>query len=216
MSAETSPVPSLGPFLGPSGHVDDFTRRNLPPFDQWPELILDRPEFFPQNADGKVLDMPGGARHRVEMKLLRYMEGAGALDLAVVDEAGRPLDARVSVTSADGRSWAPDSALMHADDSFDRSERRFEVGVGCVDHHGRRAEQPRDAREACAQIGGDVRGGREQPPAPRQRFRGGIVDLGPREAGGRTDIAVIEVVVNRLDPADEARQDLGAEIDVAP
>ena len=74
-----------------------------------------------------VLDMPGGARHRVEMKLLRYMEGAGALDLAVVDEAGRPLDARVSVTSADGRSWAPDSALMHADDSFDRSERRFEV-----------------------------------------------------------------------------------------
>src|SRR5215216_549070 len=31
--------------LGPSGHVDDFTRRNLPPFDQWPELPLDRPEF---------------------------------------------------------------------------------------------------------------------------------------------------------------------------
>src|SRR3981189_914810 len=33
------------PSLGPSGHVDDFTRRNLPPFDQWPELRLDRPEF---------------------------------------------------------------------------------------------------------------------------------------------------------------------------
>src|SRR6476659_8530437 len=31
--------------LGPSGHVDDFTRRNLPPFEQWPELLLDRPEF---------------------------------------------------------------------------------------------------------------------------------------------------------------------------
>src|ERR1700738_691524 len=31
--------------LGPSGHVDDFTRRNLPPFHQWPELLLDRPEF---------------------------------------------------------------------------------------------------------------------------------------------------------------------------
>jgi 2-aminobenzoate-CoA ligase len=36
---------SLGKSLGPSGHVDDFTRRNLPPFEQWPDLLLDRPEF---------------------------------------------------------------------------------------------------------------------------------------------------------------------------
>jgi 2-aminobenzoate-CoA ligase len=34
-----------GSALGPSGHVDDFARRNLPPQDQWPELRLDRPEF---------------------------------------------------------------------------------------------------------------------------------------------------------------------------
>src|SRR5215831_13775830 len=33
------------PTLGPSGHVDDFARRNLPPSGQWPELRLDRPEF---------------------------------------------------------------------------------------------------------------------------------------------------------------------------
>src|SRR6516162_2343405 len=31
--------------LGPSGHVDDFARRNLPPLHQWPDLLLDRPEF---------------------------------------------------------------------------------------------------------------------------------------------------------------------------
>src|ERR1700710_832664 len=31
--------------LGPSGHVDDFARRNLPPPEQWPELPLERPEF---------------------------------------------------------------------------------------------------------------------------------------------------------------------------
>ena len=31
--------------LGPSAHVDTFTRDNLPPFDQWPEILLDRPEF---------------------------------------------------------------------------------------------------------------------------------------------------------------------------
>jgi 2-aminobenzoate-CoA ligase len=33
------------PNLGPSGHVDDFARRNLPPFDLWPDLLLDRSEF---------------------------------------------------------------------------------------------------------------------------------------------------------------------------
>ena len=31
--------------LGPSAHIDTFARDNLPPFDQWPELLLDRPEF---------------------------------------------------------------------------------------------------------------------------------------------------------------------------
>ena len=31
--------------LGPSGHVDDFARRNLPPSELWPELRLDRTEF---------------------------------------------------------------------------------------------------------------------------------------------------------------------------
>src|SRR5262252_1042821 len=37
------------PNLGPSGHVDDFARRNLPPLEQWPELRLERPEFqFPE------------------------------------------------------------------------------------------------------------------------------------------------------------------------
>jgi 2-aminobenzoate-CoA ligase len=33
------------PNLGPSAHVDDFARRNLPPSGQWPELRLERPEF---------------------------------------------------------------------------------------------------------------------------------------------------------------------------
>ena len=38
------------PQLGPSAHVDTFTRDNLPPFDQWPDLLLDRPEFqYPES-----------------------------------------------------------------------------------------------------------------------------------------------------------------------
>ena len=43
------------PNLGPSGHVDDFARRNLPPFEQWPQLLLDRPEFnYPEYPNAPV------------------------------------------------------------------------------------------------------------------------------------------------------------------
>jgi 2-aminobenzoate-CoA ligase len=48
-------ISSPGPTLGPSGHVDDFSRRNLPPFSQWPELILDRVEFqYPEYLNAGV------------------------------------------------------------------------------------------------------------------------------------------------------------------
>src|SRR5256884_2707925 len=40
-----SPVPRRGSVLGPTAHVDTFTRDHLPPRDQWPDLLLDRPEF---------------------------------------------------------------------------------------------------------------------------------------------------------------------------
>src|SRR4051812_1085197 len=41
--------------LGPSGHVDDFARRNLPPSEQWPQLLLDRPEFqYPDYLNAAV------------------------------------------------------------------------------------------------------------------------------------------------------------------
>jgi 2-aminobenzoate-CoA ligase len=41
--------------LGPSSHVDDFARRNLPPFLQWPELVLNRPEFqYPEYLNAGV------------------------------------------------------------------------------------------------------------------------------------------------------------------
>ncbi len=41
--------------LGPSAHVDTFTRDNLPPLDQWPDLLLDRPEFqYPERLNAAV------------------------------------------------------------------------------------------------------------------------------------------------------------------
>lgn len=41
--------------LGPTAHVDTFTRDNLPPFDMWPEIMLDRPEFqYPDYLNAAV------------------------------------------------------------------------------------------------------------------------------------------------------------------
>src|SRR5689334_25279024 len=58
MSGQTpsrAPSRTLSRPLGPSGHVDDFARRNLPPSSQWPDLILDRPEFqYPEYLNAAV------------------------------------------------------------------------------------------------------------------------------------------------------------------
>ena len=41
--------------LGPSAHVDTFSRDNLPPFDTWPDILLDRPEFqYPERLNAAV------------------------------------------------------------------------------------------------------------------------------------------------------------------
>jgi len=43
------------PKLGPSAHIDTFARDNLPPFDLWPKLLLDRPEFqYPEYLNAAV------------------------------------------------------------------------------------------------------------------------------------------------------------------
>jgi 2-aminobenzoate-CoA ligase len=41
--------------LGPTGHVDTFARDKLPPAEQWPELLLQRPEFqYPDYLNAAV------------------------------------------------------------------------------------------------------------------------------------------------------------------
>jgi 2-aminobenzoate-CoA ligase len=41
--------------LGPSAHIDTFTRDNLPPADQWPDLLLDHPQFqYPEHLNAGV------------------------------------------------------------------------------------------------------------------------------------------------------------------
>jgi hypothetical protein len=76
-----------------------------------------------------VLDIPGGGRRRIDPARRVYREPVGRLRITVTDPAsGRPVPARVSVRLADGRSAAPDDAWRHADDAFDRRQRRFEMG----------------------------------------------------------------------------------------
>jgi hypothetical protein len=75
-----------------------------------------------------VQEIPGGRRQEVRAVRRKYRAPMGRLRLRIRDGAGGPpLAARVSVLDAAGRAYAPDGALRHADDGFDRSQRRFEV-----------------------------------------------------------------------------------------
>ena len=55
-AAKSSPSkPAARAQLGPSAHVDTFTRDHLPPPDQWPDLLLDLPEFqYPDHVNAAV------------------------------------------------------------------------------------------------------------------------------------------------------------------
>ncbi len=86
---------------------------------------------YVSNEDGAprlwVIELPGGARRAVEARTRSYLRPRAELRLSLRDARGRPLAARVSVTGQDGRGYAPDDAWRHADDAFDRSQRRFEA-----------------------------------------------------------------------------------------
>jgi hypothetical protein len=82
------------------------------------------------NTSLRVVSVPGGKEEIISpgpREGRRYLGPRGTLLLNVTDAAGAPIPARFSVTGADGRGWAPDTAWRHADDSFDRHTRKFEV-----------------------------------------------------------------------------------------
>ncbi len=74
-----------------------------------------------------VQTIPGGEQTEVVAHERKYLKPMGRISLRVVDAGGKPAAARVFVTGADGLAYAPDNVWMHADDSFDRSERPFEA-----------------------------------------------------------------------------------------
>ena len=70
---------------------------------------------------------PAAHKRKSLLRERKYLKPMGRISLKVVDTWGKPVAARVFVTAADGRAYAPDDAWMHADDSFTRSERPFEA-----------------------------------------------------------------------------------------
>src|SRR3989454_4488840 len=86
---------------------------------------------FISNRDGNtslwVQDVLSGRQTPLVVRERRYRKPVGRLRIIILDPMGRPTPARVSVTGADGRAYAPDNAWVHADDSFDRAERPFEA-----------------------------------------------------------------------------------------
>jgi Tol biopolymer transport system component len=73
-----------------------------------------------------IFDFPGGAQRELLITERRYLNPTGHVRILTTDASGRLTPARVSVTGEDGRAYGPDSAWMHADADFDRSERATE------------------------------------------------------------------------------------------
>ena len=72
-------------------------------------------------------DVTGGAQQRLDVRERRWLAPTGRLELRLQDAAGQPLPARVAVTDARGLFHAPAGARIHADDGYDRAERRWEA-----------------------------------------------------------------------------------------
>ncbi len=85
---------------------------------------------FISNEDGnvalRVVTVPGGVVERIEARRLEWLTPRRRLSVVVQDAGGRSLPARISVTGPDGRGYAPRGVWIHADDGFDRRERRYE------------------------------------------------------------------------------------------
>ena len=72
-------------------------------------------------------EIPGGKQTQIAATKRNYLSPSGTLTIRVLEENGHSTPARVFVTGADHRAYAPEDAWMHADDSFVRAERPFEA-----------------------------------------------------------------------------------------
>lgn len=81
----------------------------------------------PGNTAIWIQDAVGGKSRELRIAERQYKVPVGQLNLVLQDSAGEAVAARVSVLASDGRAYAPVSAWMQADDSYDRSLASFET-----------------------------------------------------------------------------------------
>ncbi len=72
-----------------------------------------------------IQDAMGGHLRQIDVSERKYLRPMGTIHLVILDSEGKPASARVSITDEDRRAYS--SAMMHADDSFDRTERSVEA-----------------------------------------------------------------------------------------
>ncbi len=75
----------------------------------------------------RVQEFVGGKSTVLSVAEKKFKTRMFDFELNVVDIYGKPVSARVSIVGGDGRSYAPDNAWLHADDSYDRDHARFET-----------------------------------------------------------------------------------------
>ncbi|MEO8032602.1 MAG: CehA/McbA family metallohydrolase [Gemmatimonadota bacterium] len=81
------------------------------------------------NTSLRIVTVPGGRIDTMVATERRYLRHHSPLTLTVLDAVtGKPTPARVSLLGSDGRSWVPDDAWRHADDSADPSQQQMEYG----------------------------------------------------------------------------------------
>jgi TolB protein len=79
------------------------------------------------NTEIGIERVPGGVAELLAIGKRRYLAPMARLHLQIEDSKGMAASARVSITDAAGRFYAPANARISADDSFDRSERHVEA-----------------------------------------------------------------------------------------
>ena len=79
------------------------------------------------NTAIRVQEFVGGRSVLLSATDRRYKTRMLDFELNVVDIYGKPVSARVAITGSGGRSYAPDNAWVHADDSYDRETGAFET-----------------------------------------------------------------------------------------
>ena len=79
------------------------------------------------NTELRVQDTVSGKVITLDVAERQFFKPMGELAIELVDQRGRSMPGRISIVAADGRSYAPVDAWMHADDGFDRRVADFET-----------------------------------------------------------------------------------------